>query len=142
MLRGSQRRLRNRIEPRRMASIGKMAPQVASLVWASVVTSVALAGESAPTTESPSWIEGKSIAFDAGKGNCLACHQIGDGESPGDLGPALIAIAARFPDKKLLRAQLWDATQNDPNSRMPPFGRHRLLTEEEIDKVVEFIYSL
>jgi sulfur-oxidizing protein SoxX len=85
---------------------------------------------------------GKEITFDAKKGNCLACHQIDGGESAGDLGPPLVAIAARFPDKKRLREQLWDAMENNPNSRMPPFGRHRMLTEEEIDMVVEYIYSL
>ncbi len=42
---------------------------------------------------------GKAIGFDSTKGNCLACHWIEDGESPGDLGPPLVAIRARHPDK-------------------------------------------
>lgn len=85
---------------------------------------------------------GKEIAFDPARGNCLACHQIQDGESAGDLGPPLVAIRARFPDKRLLREQLWDPMANNPRSRMPPFGRHRILTEGEIDRVVEYLYSL
>jgi sulfur-oxidizing protein SoxX len=28
----------------------------------------------------------------------------------------------------------------NPYSVMPPFGKHRVLTEEEIDLVVEYIY--
>jgi sulfur-oxidizing protein SoxX len=86
--------------------------------------------------------QGKQIAFDRKKGNCLACHQIEGGDLPGNIGPPLVAMKARFPDKAKLRAQIWDSTKNNPNSMMPPFGRHEILTEGEIDKVVEFIYSL
>ncbi len=85
---------------------------------------------------------GKSISFDSTKGNCLACHWIADGESPGDLGPPLVAIRARFPDKTQLRKQLWDPLELNPTSRMPPFGRHRILTEAELDMVVEYLYTL
>ena len=86
--------------------------------------------------------QGKKIAFDRKKGNCLACHMIEGGDLPGNIGPPLVAMKARFPDKAKLRAQIWDSTKNNPNSMMPPFGRHEILTEGEIDKVVEFIYSL
>lgn len=86
--------------------------------------------------------QGKQIAFDRKKGNCLACHMIEGGELPGNVGPPLVAMKARFPDKAKLREQIWDSTKNNPNSMMPPFGRHAILTEAEIDKVVEFIYSL
>jgi sulfur-oxidizing protein SoxX len=85
---------------------------------------------------------GRAIAFDPAKGNCLACHQIDGGESPGDVGPALVAIGPRFPNKRLLREQLWDPMAHYPRSRMPPFGRHRILTEDELDMVVEYLYSL
>jgi sulfur-oxidizing protein SoxX len=46
----------------------------------------------------------------------------------------------RFPDRGALREQLWDSTVRNPYSVMPPFGRHRVLTEEEIDLVLEYIY--
>lgn len=85
---------------------------------------------------------GKKLAFDRKKGNCLACHQIEGGNLPGNIGPALVAMKARFPDKAKLRAQIWDATAKNPNTMMPPFGRHEIMTEAEIDKVVEFIHSL
>ncbi len=87
-------------------------------------------------------LQGKSISFDAGKGNCLACHRIEDGESPGDLGPPLVSIQARYPDRAQLRKQLWDPMELNPASRMPPFGRHRILTEAELDMVVEYLYTL
>lgn len=86
--------------------------------------------------------EGKQIAFDTKKGNCLACHMIEGGETPGNIAPALIAMQARFPDKAKLRAQIWDATVANPATSMPPFGRHQILTEEEIDRIVAFVYSL
>jgi sulfur-oxidizing protein SoxX len=86
--------------------------------------------------------EGKVIAFDRKKGNCLACHSIEGGDLPGNIGPALVAMKVRFPDKATLRAQIWDSTAKNANTMMPPFGRHEILTEAEIDKVVEFIHSL
>jgi L-cysteine S-thiosulfotransferase len=86
--------------------------------------------------------QGKKIAFDRKLGNCLACHKIEGGDLPGNIGPPLVAMKARFPDKAKLRAQVWDSTRNNPNTMMPPFGRHEILTEAQIDKVVEFVYSL
>lgn len=86
--------------------------------------------------------EGKKIAFDRKKGNCLACHQIEDGSLPGNIGPPLVAMKARFPDKDKLRQQIADPTKNNPGTAMPPFGKHNILSDEEIDKVVEYIYTL
>lgn len=86
--------------------------------------------------------EGKKITEDRRLGNCLACHQIEGADMPGTIGPPLVAIKARFPDKAKLRAQIWDATQANPNTMMPPFGKHAILTEEQIDKVLEYIYTL
>jgi L-cysteine S-thiosulfotransferase len=86
--------------------------------------------------------QGKKIAFDRKLGNCLACHKIEGGDLPGNIGPPLVAMKARFPDKAKLRSQIWDSTRNNPNTMMPPFGRHEILTEAQIDKVVEFVYSL
>jgi sulfur-oxidizing protein SoxX len=92
----------------------------------------------------PAAIErGREIAHDVYKGNCLACHQIpGDPSavSMANIGPPLVAMRARFPDRAQLRAQIWDSTARNPLTVMPPFGKHRVLTEEEIDLVVEYIY--
>ena len=100
---------------------------------------------SMPVTKAvdPTLVEqGKQITFGRSKGNCLACHMIEDGESPGNIGPPLIAMKARFPDKARLRAQIWDATAVNPESAMVPFGRLQVLTEDEIDKVVEYVWTL
>lgn len=85
---------------------------------------------------------GKKIAFDKKKGNCISCHAIAGGEAAGNIGPPLIAMKARFPDKKVLRSQIWDSTSKNPGTAMPPFGRHNILTEKEIDLVNEFVHSL
>jgi len=88
---------------------------------------------------------GQDIAFNNRKGNCLACHAV-----PGDpkavtnanIGPPLIAMKARFPDKNKLREQIWDATKANPYSPMPPYGKHQILTEQELDKVLDYVYGL
>lgn len=86
--------------------------------------------------------EGKAIAFNRFKGNCLACHQIEGGELMGNYGPPLIYMNARYPDRDALREQIWDASIKNPHTRMPPFGRNRILTEQEIDLVTDFIQTL
>lgn len=90
--------------------------------------------------------EGKKIAFNKKKGNCLACHEIKGGKLPGNIGPSLsipgVAMKDRFPDKSKLRAQITDARSANPNTIMPPFGAHEILSDAEVDKVVEYIYSL
>lgn len=86
--------------------------------------------------------EGRKIAEDRAKGNCLACHIMGKGDSPGDLGPPLVAMSARYPDRAKLRAQIWDATKANPETIMPAFGKYQALSEEEIDKVVDYLLTL
>jgi len=85
---------------------------------------------------------GKEVAYDRKKGNCLACHMMDDGASPGDIGPPLIAMKARFPDRAKLRAQIWDPMVSNPGTRMPPFGKYKALSEAEIDAIVEYLYTL
>jgi len=85
---------------------------------------------------------GKDLAMARDKGNCLACHAIADGELPGNIGPPLLYMRQRFPDKNELRAQIWDPTARNPDTVMPPFGRHRILTDEEIDLIVDYIQTL
>jgi sulfur-oxidizing protein SoxX len=86
--------------------------------------------------------QGRDLAFKRSKGNCLACHYIEGGELVGNYGPPLLAMKARYPDREVLRAQIWDAAIKNPDTRMPPFGRNHILTEEEIDLVTDFIHTL
>ncbi|RTZ63964.1 MAG: sulfur oxidation c-type cytochrome SoxX [Aquificaceae bacterium] len=86
--------------------------------------------------------EGKKLAFNKKKGNCLACHTIAGGEMGGNIAPPLVAMKARFPDIAVLKAQISDARVNNPNTIMPPFAPHGILTSGEIDKIAAFIHSL
>lgn len=85
--------------------------------------------------------DGKKLAFNKKKGNCLACHAIKGGKLAGNIGPPLVGIAKRF-DKSKLRVQIWDATAKNPNTTMPPFGKNKILSDKEIDKIVEYVLTL
>ena len=86
--------------------------------------------------------EARAMAFDRNKGNCLACHMIAGGEMPGLVAPPLMMMKQRFPDREVLKEQIWDATIRNPESVMPPYGRHGVFTEEELEMVVDYIHSL
>ena len=86
--------------------------------------------------------EGKKLAFDRKKGNCLACHEMAGGDLAGDIGPPLVAMKARFPDFEALKAQISDARTINPNTIMLPFGPHGILSSSEIRKIAQFIHTL
>lgn len=88
---------------------------------------------------------GQELAFNNTKGNCLACHAIpGDPKAvtSANIGPPLVAMKARFPDREKLRMQIYDATKANPQSAMPPFGKHKILSDKEIDLIVDYLYTL
>ena len=107
---------------------------IATLTWAADPPKIDLSGADAA--------RGKEIAMDRGKGNCIACHLIPGGESPGAIGPALVAMQARYPSKEALAEQIYDPTVKNPDVVMPPFGKHEILSKQEFNDVVEFIWSL
>ncbi|NOX50447.1 MAG: sulfur oxidation c-type cytochrome SoxX [Gammaproteobacteria bacterium] len=109
-----------------------------------VITSAELGwAEPALSSDAADKIErGKELTFARGKGNCLACHVVAGGEMAGNVAPPLIMMKVRYPDRMKLRAQIWDASALISTTTMPPFGRHRILTEEEIDLVVDFVLTL
>jgi L-cysteine S-thiosulfotransferase len=86
--------------------------------------------------------EGQKLAFDRSKGNCLTCHEIKGGDFPGSIGPALKDIKSKYPDRNELVAIVTDETKRNPLTVMPPFGRNRILTEKEINAVVDFLQTL
>jgi len=85
--------------------------------------------------------DGQKLAFDRGKGNCLTCHQITGGDLPGTIGPKLADLNSRY-DRDQLIAILTDETKRNPQTVMPPFGRNRILTEQEINAIVDFLQTL
>ncbi len=86
-------------------------------------------------------LDGQKLAFDRGKGNCLTCHEIKGGDLPGSIGPKLENLKARY-DRAELIAILNDETRRNPLTVMPPFGRNRILTEQEISAIVDFLQTL
>jgi len=86
--------------------------------------------------------KGKKIAFNNKKGNCLACHQIAGGKLAGNIGPPLVAMKARFPDIAALTEQISNAGAKNPNSIMPPFGPHGILSKKDIRLIAKFIHTL
>lgn len=86
--------------------------------------------------------EGRKLAFDRSKGNCLTCHVIKGGDLPGTIGPELVDIRKKYPKREDLVAILNDETLRNPLTVMPPFGRNRILTEKEINAVVDFLQTL
>lgn len=88
---------------------------------------------------------GARLAQDVGKGNCLACHAMpsdAKAVTSANIGPPLVGMRARFPDRERLRRQIWDAGSINPDTVMPPFGKHRILTAEEIELIVDYLYTL
>jgi L-cysteine S-thiosulfotransferase len=86
--------------------------------------------------------DGRRLAFDRAKGNCLSCHEIKGGDLPGSIGPALTDIKRKYPDRNDLVAIITDETRRNPQTAMPPFGRNRILTEQEINAIVDFLQTL
>ena len=95
-----------------------------------------------PALSQPRPSGGETLAFDRGKGNCLTCHEIKGGDSPGTIGPPLSDMKSRFPERKELVAIVTDETKRNPQTVMPPFGRNHILTGKEIEAIVDFLYTL
>jgi sulfur-oxidizing protein SoxX len=88
---------------------------------------------------------GRRLAHDFEKGNCLACHSTPTDPTAitkANIGPPLIGMRERFKDRELLRQQIWDAATRNPDTVMPPFGRHMILTDDEIDLIVDYVHTL
>ena len=108
-----------------------------ALFVAAVLAVVLFAGAGASAQALP----GQTLTFDRSKGNCLTCHDIKGGDAPGNLGPPLADMKARFPDRKELREIVFDETKRNAQTVMPPFGRNLILTDGEIEAIVDFLYT-
>jgi L-cysteine S-thiosulfotransferase len=125
------------------AYIGQKSPPETPVIHpAKFALAAAILALSAPFAQAQSGAaDGQKIAFDRGKGNCLTCHDIKGGDLPGTIGPQLKDLKARY-DRNELIAIVTDETKRNPQTVMPPFGRNRILTEQEINAVVDFLQTL
>lgn len=90
-------------------------------------------------------LSGAELFARADKGGCSACHQVASGAGPtsrADVGPKLEGVRMRSIGRERLRALLTDPMANNPETLMPPFGRHRILDASEIERVIEYLYAL
>ena len=86
--------------------------------------------------------KGLALTEDRNAGNCFACHGAEGAELPGNSGPPFIMMKMRFPDREVLKAQIADPRVRNPNTNMPPYGAHYILTDQELDWVVDYVHSL
>jgi sulfur-oxidizing protein SoxX len=119
-------------------------PSSRPLLWQALALALLIdaAASSSPARAQSAVAEGQKLAFDRGKGNCLTCHEIKGGDLPGTIGPALKDIKTKYPDRSELVAIVTDETKRNPQTVMPPFGRNRILTENEINAIVDFLQTL
>ena len=85
---------------------------------------------SAGTAQAQSAVdEGQKLAFDRSKGNCLTCHVIKGGNLPGTIGPELIDIKSKYPNR--------DGSRRHPHRRNPAQSADRdaaVRTQPDFDR--------
>ncbi len=100
---------------------------------------------------------GKKVAINRKKGNCLACHAISDLSKQadhGNVGPPLNGVGSRLSAAEL-RAQIANPKGSNPDTIMPAFlkknGLHRvmkkfkgktILTPQEVEDVIAYLMTL
>lgn len=85
---------------------------------------------------------GRVIAGDRNTGNCFACHQVEGAELAGNVGPPLVAMKMRFPERAVLYQQVADPRLRNPDTIMPPYGAHGILSERELNLVIDYLLTL
>lgn len=113
-------------------------------VLSASVSNGALA-QSAGTNISSQVDKGRAIFIDERKGNCAACHKAPNDaaiKTKSNIGMPLEAVKARFPDRAKLRDAIWDLSKSVPNTIMPPYGKNRILSDDEIDNLVIYLETI
>ena len=84
---------------------------------------------------------GKKVAEDRKKGNCFTCHDYQGAHLAGNMGPPLTGVSKRLSRQQIYN-QVFDATKANPNTTMPPFGKHEVLSAKEINAITEWVLTL
>ncbi len=92
----------------------------------------------------PTWAADKAKSGnDLTKEFCQACHFFEGSDQAGTLGPPFVGMKARFPDRKRLHVLIYDLRYAmKPHSIMPPFGKNGLLTDAQIENIIDYLYTL
>lgn len=89
--------------------------------------------------------KGQQLAFDRSRGGgCLACHVMGPKTQalPGNVGVDLSEIGSAGRTDQWLFNYIYDGRVYNPQSVMPPWGKHGFYTEPEIRDIVAFLKTL
>jgi sulfur-oxidizing protein SoxA len=89
--------------------------------------------------------KGQKLAFDRSRGGgCLACHVMGSStqEVPGNVGPDLSEVGKAGRSDQWLFNYVFDARVYNPQTVMPPWGKHGFYTQDEIKDIVAFLKTL
>jgi len=86
---------------------------------------------------------GKKLVNDRKRGgSCLACHVFPDASLPGNVGPDLSLIGLWGRSDERLFNYLNDPRQYNPYTIMPPWGKHKIFTQDEIKDIVSYLKTL
>lgn len=99
---------------------------------------------------------GRKVAIDRKKGNCLACHVMPISDQPyhGETGPSLFGVANRYSEGEL-RMLVVNSKVVNPDTMMPAFYRvsgftrtgkkfvgKSIISAEEVEDVVAYLLTL
>ena len=93
-------------------------------------------------------VTGRALFAEERKGNCSACHKTPTDASQmgaSNIGPALEGIRQKYAalaDRLRLRDSIRERSIVNPSTIMPPYGKHRILTDSEIDDIVAYLETL
>ena len=72
---------------------------------------------------------------------CEQCHQVKGIQNFGNIGPSLVDLKGRYPERKDVDEIISDETKRNPQTAMPPFGRNLVLTKQQIETIVDYLYN-
>lgn len=86
---------------------------------------------------------GKKIAFGTKLGNCVACHSLPGAAMAGNVGPRLGPwVHGVFHSESDLVKYLYDPQAKFEHTVMPEFGKNKMLTDEQLQQVAAYVWSL
>lgn len=84
---------------------------------------------------------GEKIATTKSLGNCDACHSFDGAVEPGNVGPALKDVKSMIPNRKTFYEIVYDEEKRNPHTVMPAFGKNLILSPQQINEVIDFLYT-
>ena len=73
--------------------------------------------------------------------NCQQCHEVKGIGDFGNVGPSLVDLKSRYPNRRDVLAIISDETKRNELTVMPPFKRNLILDQQEIEAIVDYLYK-